>query len=215
MPHEWTSNSCGIEQCAENKEQPAKRLRDVKGKAHRIEVSQHIENCCWRCYSTLIILCLISTAFFGLGACASKHVEEVVTTDANRSSALPAGAEPIAIAPDLPERDENIEAAGDRIAEAITHLKTGRIGRREAALSALSKAETHMNNALRARPGDDEARTALRAILKDLDAAQRTLQRGVSDAAAARQLAALNKSIDSLVLHPIPEQPAADSIAPE
>src|SRR5215208_6564997 len=65
-----------------------------------------------------------------LSACSSHPVEEIVTTDASRSSALPPGAQAVAKEPDLPARDADIEAAGDRIAEAITYLGSKR---REAA----------------------------------------------------------------------------------
>lgn len=155
-----------------------------------------------------MLLLILSIAF---SSCTSKPVEEVVTTDANRSSALPPNSEPIAIAPDLPARDENIEAAGDHIAEAITYLNTRRRDRREKALGALNQAEASMNRAVRARPHDDQARTALRAVLRDLDAAQRIVQRGVSDQTVTRQLATLNKDIDNLQLLPATDQPSADS----
>lgn len=156
----------------------------------------------------LMLSILLLIAF---SSCTSKPVEEVVTTDANRSSALPPGAEPIAIAPDLPARDENIEAAGDHIAEAITYLNTRRRDRREKALGALNMAEASMNKAMRARPQDDQARTALRSVLKDLDAAQRIVQRGTGDQTVTRQLAALNKDIDNLQLLPVSDQQAADA----
>ncbi|MGB9181125.1 MAG: hypothetical protein WCB68_17970 [Pyrinomonadaceae bacterium] len=156
----------------------------------------------------LLLSLMLLTAF---SSCTSRPVEEVVTTDANRASALPPGAEPIAIAPDLPARDENIEAAGDHIAEAITYLNTRRRDRREKALGALNQAEASMNKALRARPHDDQARTALRGVLKDLDAAQRVVQRGVSDQTVTRQLATLNKDIDNLQLLPVSDQQADET----
>jgi hypothetical protein len=148
----------------------------------------------------------------GICSCSSKPIEEVVTTDANRSSALPAGAEPVAIAPTLPERDENVEAAGDRIAEAITYLNSHR---REAAVRALGQAEAAMNNALRVRAEEDQARTALKSVLKDLNAAQRTVQRGTSDSVAARQLTALNRSLDNIDLRPSTPLPEASSPSPQ
>ena len=59
-------------------------------------------------------------------ACGSAPVEETVTLDADRLSALPAKAPTVAVTPQLPARDEDIEAAGDRIAEAITSLSRRR-----------------------------------------------------------------------------------------
>jgi hypothetical protein len=132
-----------------------------------------------------------------LCGCTSKPVEETVTTDASRASALPPNVAPIAVQPNLPAGDPDIEAAGDRIAEAITHLNTRRRDRHESALRALNQAEAALNRALRARPPEDDAtRTTLRAILKDLDTAERAVARAAPD--ASRQLAALNKALDNL-----------------
>jgi ribosomal protein S20 len=155
------------------------------------------------------LLCCWLGLLFNLASCTSPPVEETVTTDASRSSALPPGAEPVAIAPDLPERDENIEAAGDRIAEAITYLNTRQRDRREKALNALNQAEVVMNRALRAKPRNAQIHSALRAALKDLDAAQRAIQRGTTDT-AAKQLATLNKSLDNLDLRQTNDQPATE-----
>jgi hypothetical protein len=159
--------------------------------------------------SLLVASCCASSLLLCLVSCASPPVQETVTTDASRSSALPPGAEPVAIAPDLPERDENIEAAGDRIAEAITYLNTRQRDRREKALNALNQAEVVMNRALRAKPRNAQIHNALRAALKDLDAAQRAIQRGTTDT-AAKQLAALNKSLDNLDLQQTGDQPSTD-----
>ena len=157
----------------------------------------------------LFALCCCLPLLLNLASCASHPVEETVTTDASRSSALPPGAEPVAIAPDLPERDENIEAAGDRIAEAITYLNTRQRDRREKALNALNQAEVVMNRALRAKPRNAQIHSALRAALKDLDAAQRAIQRGTTDT-AAKQLATLNKSLDNLDLRQTNDQPSTE-----
>jgi ribosomal protein S20 len=157
----------------------------------------------------LVLLCCGVWLLCNLASCASHPVEQTVTTDGSRASALPPGAEPVAIAPDLPERDENIEAAGDRIAEAITYLNTRQRDRREKALNALNQAEVVMNRALRAKPRNAQIHSALRAALKDLDAAQRAIQRGTTDA-AAKQLATLNKSLDNLDLRQTNDQPSTE-----
>lgn len=149
-------------------------------------------------WSALGCCCLFISLW--LAGCASRPVEEVVTTDATRSSALPAGAEPLALAPKLPVRDPDIEVAGDRIAEALVYLNTHRRDRREAALRALNQAETAINRAINVRSQDDQLRGALRGALKDLDAAERALQRGTPD--ATRQLTDLNKSLDNLPINP-------------
>lgn len=152
---------------------------------------------------TLAALCCGALLWCANSACASKPVEETVTTDSKRSSALPAGAEPVAVAPDLPERDEDIEAAGDRIAEAITYLNARHHDRREAAINALDQAAVAMNRALHSRSRDEKTRAALHVALKDLDTATRALQHSPPD--AAKQLAALNKNLDNLDLRPSTE----------
>jgi hypothetical protein len=141
----------------------------------------------------LVALCFGISLIFSLSSCATRYAEEIVTTDASRSSAIPPGVEPIAIAPSLPTRDADLEAAGDRIAEAITYLNARR---REAALHALNQAEVDMSRALRARAGEDQIRTALRTALKDLDTAEHAVQHSAPDALS--QLVALNKAIDNL-----------------
>jgi hypothetical protein len=141
-------------------------------------------------------LALISVLLFSLSSCSSQRaVEEVVTTDASRSSQLPPGAEAVAKEPKLPARDADIEAAGDRIAEAITHLNAKR---REAALHALNLSATALNRALRAHAHDNGITLSLRTTLKDLDAAERAVQRGATD--ATKQLATINRNLDGLDL---------------
>lgn len=162
------------------------------------------------CILLLATLCFCLFLLLSLTSCASKPVEETVTTDAGRSSALPPGAEPVAVAaPDLPERDENIEAAGDRIAEAITYLNTRQRDRREKALNALNQAVVVMNRALRSRQRNPQVHSALRAALKDLDTAERAIQRGTTDT-ATRQLAIVNKSLDNLDLRQTSDQPPSE-----
>jgi hypothetical protein len=141
---------------------------------------------------------------FSLSSCSSKKaIEEVVTTDASRSSQLPPGAEAVAKEPKLPARDADIEAAGDRIAEAITHLNAKR---REAALHALNLSATALNRALRAHAHDNGISLSLRSTLRDLDAAERAVQRGATD--ATKQLATINRNLDGLDLQRA--QPAQD-----
>src|ERR687884_1086998 len=142
----------------------------------------------------LFFLCLLLP--FALSACSSSPVVETVTTDAGRVAALPPGAQPIAVEPNLPERDPDIETAGDRIAEAIIYLNTHRRDRREVALRALNQAEASINHALRNGSHPDDVRTALHARLKELDLAEHAVQRNAPD--AAKQLSALNKNLDDM-----------------
>jgi hypothetical protein len=138
----------------------------------------------------LCVYCLIT-----LAGCSSSPIVETVTTDAGRASALPAGAQPVAIEPNLPARDPDIEAAGDRIAEAITYLNTRRRDRREV-LRALNQAEATISRALRSGTQAESVRTALHTALKDLDSAEHAVQRNAPD--ATRQLTAINKNLDGI-----------------
>lgn len=151
-----------------------------------------------KAHRPLLFLCLALyiMLLFSLSSCSTPSpVVEIVTTDASRSSALPPGVEAIAKEPKLPARDADIETAGDRIAEAITHLNAKR---REAALRALNQSETALNRALKAHASDDGLSVSLRASLKDLDIAERAIQRGSAD--AAKQLATINRNLDGLDL---------------
>ena len=150
------------------------------------------------CYA----LCFCGLCFallIGLPSCSQKRVEETVTVDAARSSsAVNANAQPVAIAPQLPARDADVELAGDRVAEAITHLK-----RRQnaAALGALAQSRIAINRALRNESRDEEGREALRSTLKGIENAERTIQRGALGEAAT-QLVAINKKVDAIGTSP-------------
>jgi len=132
-------------------------------------------------------------------SCSQRRVEETVTVDAGRLSSLVANAQPVAVAPQLPNRDPDIEQAGDHIAEAITHLKRRQSA---AALTALAKAESALGRALRAESRDENEREALRETLKGLEAAERSIQRGALTEAAP-QLVALNRKVDAIGTRPV------------
>lgn len=131
-----------------------------------------------------------------LSGCSSEPVVEIVTTDANRESALPPGVQPLAVEPDLPASDPDIETAGDRIAEAITYLNTRRTNRRELALRALNQAESSLNHALRNSSQTDNVRNALHSSLKELDSAEHAVQRNAPE--ATKQLSVINKHLDTI-----------------
>jgi hypothetical protein len=151
----------------------------------------------------LLCVCIITA----LSGCSSPPIVETVTTDAGRASALPAGAQPVAIEPNLPARDPDIEAAGDRIAEAITYLSTRR---RDSALRALNQAEATISHALRNGTQAENVRAALRVTLKDLDSAEHAVQRNAPE--ATRQLTAINKNLDGISEK---QKPEAGSVEPE
>lgn len=162
-------------------------------RAQPVRKAERGRHACTRFSPTLFALC--AALIFSLSSCSSRPVEEIVTTDASRSSALAPGAQPVAKEPNLPARDADIEAAGDRIAEAITYLNSKR---REAALRALNQSETALNRALRAHARDEHISASLRAMLKDLESAERAVQRGSTD--VTKQLATINRNLDGLDL---------------
>ena len=142
---------------------------------------------------------LLSCAVF-LTACGAPPVEETVTLDASRLSALPARTEPVAVTPKLPARDEPVETAGDRIAAAITSLgKRGvaRAQRSAAALRSLEQAQAALARALSEQMRGGGGREALGGAAKDLSAATKLIERGAFPEAVAA-LNALDKKLDRL-----------------
>lgn len=146
-------------------------------------------------------LFIITSCFAFLAAqssCSQRRVEETVTVDAGRLSSLVANAQPVALAPQLPNRDADIEQAGDHVAEAITRLKRRQSA---AALTALAQAESALGRALRAESRDEDEREAVRETLKGLETAEHTIQRGALTEAAT-QLVALNRKVDAIGTRP-------------
>lgn len=142
--------------------------------------------------------CLCFAFITSQPSCSQKRVEETVSVDATRSSSFARSAPPVAIAPQLPARDADVEQAGDRIAEAIMHLKK-RQG--PAGLSALAQAEAAIERALRSDARDEQERETLRSTLKGIETAERAIQRGAL-AEATAQLKALNRKVDSVGTRP-------------
>lgn len=134
--------------------------------------------------------------------------------DASRLSAIPAETQPVAVKPQLPARDPDIEIAGDRIAEAITHLhkrRSATASRTPPALRALGQAEAALGRALRAKTYTDSVRDELREAIKDLNGAERVIQRGAF-ADAIRDLNVINQKLDALPLSPEPQNEAPSTI---
>lgn len=145
---------------------------------------------CFRVLCFALLACLPS--------CSPKRVEETVSVDAGRTSSVAANAQPVAVAPQLPARDPDLELAGDRVAEAITRLKRRQTA---AALGALAQSRAAINRALRNESRDEEGREALGATLKGIENAERNIQRGALGEAAT-QLIALNKKVDAIGTRP-------------
>ena len=129
-----------------------------------------------------------------LSSCSSRPSRETVTTELGRQPVSAAEAKPLALSPRLPERDAEVEAAGDRLAAAITHVKHRRVA---AALHALGEAQAGVRGAMSNPERGARDREVLAAAVTGMQAAERDIQRG-SWAEATAQLAAANRGLDSL-----------------
>jgi len=123
----------------------------------------------------------------------SPPIVETVTTPARAAAALPTPS-PVYFTPQLPQRDAEVELAGDRIAEVEVYLKKRQSA---AALAALTRARRATARALEARQRKGTHAEALLSTLKGLDAVQRAIERGAFDD-AQRQLVALDRGLDGI-----------------
>ena len=122
----------------------------------------------------LVALCALFV-LWALSAHRAAPVVETVTTVAR----APAPAQtPVYFTPQLPVRDEEIELAGDRIAEVEVYLKKRQSA---AALAALGRARRATAHALEARQRKGTHGDALLSALKELDSVQRSIERGALD----------------------------------
>ena len=139
----------------------------------------------------LVALCALFVLWALSAHRAAPAVVETVTTGAR----APAPAQtPVYFTPQLPVRDEEIELAGDRIAEVEVYLKKRQSA---AALAALGRARRATAHALEARQRKGTHGDALLSALTELASVPRSLERGAL-ADAHRQLVALDKSLDHL-----------------
>jgi hypothetical protein len=123
----------------------------------------------------------------------ASPVVETVTTPARPGTALPTPS-PVYFTPQLPQRDADVELAGDRIAEVEVYLKKRQSA---AALSALTRARRATARALEARQHRGAHTDALLSTLKGLDSVQRAIERGAFDD-AHRQLVTLDRGLDGI-----------------
>jgi hypothetical protein len=123
----------------------------------------------------------------------SAPVVETVTTTARQATAVPTPS-PVYFARQLPQRDAEVESAGDHIAEVEVFLKKRQSA---AALAALGRAKRATSRALEARQRKGAHADALLSTLKGLDSVQRAIERGAFDD-AHRQLVALDRGLDGL-----------------
>ena len=150
---------------------------------------------CGRFVSPLrLVLCaalFVASSLFT--ACSPRPVVETVTTDSSRHAMLPA-ATPTVYASPLPAPDNDLEIAGDRIAEAAVHLNRRQSG---AALRALVQARGAALRALDRRKQRNANGEALLTTLKEIESAERSIQRGAL-ADAKLRLLDINRKLDDM-----------------
>ncbi len=117
--------------------------------------------------ATALIVVGLSLLLLVFASCERRSVETVTVAAQQRSSA--ADGKPLISTAQLPARDLNLEAAGDRIAEARIDLKRKNTG---AALRAISVAEEDVKKAAVIQPGDAH----LAALIRRLQTVEQELQ---------------------------------------
>ncbi|HKQ53459.1 MAG TPA: hypothetical protein VJT74_13875 [Pyrinomonadaceae bacterium] len=125
-----------------------------------------------------------------------KPIIETATTQATeRPNPTPGPA--VQFTPQLPQRDADVEAAGDHIAAATAYLKN-RQG--AAALRAMTQARSAASRAIEVRRRQGKRVDVLEETLKGLDSAERSVQHGALNDARTR-LIALNKKLDDSLVN--------------
>ncbi|HEV7891768.1 MAG TPA: hypothetical protein VGP08_14090 [Pyrinomonadaceae bacterium] len=142
--------------------------------------------------AALALACVL-LVYAAVRARRAPPVVETVTTPARPAAALPTPS-PVYFTPQLPQRDAEVELAGDRIAEVEVYLKKRQSA---AALSALTRARRATARALEARQHKGAHTEALLSTLKGLDSVQRAIERGAYDD-AHRQLVTLDRGLDGI-----------------
>jgi hypothetical protein len=120
------------------------------------------------------------------------HVVETITTrEGSQARATPGPA--VQFSPQLPQRDEDIESAGDHLAAATVYLKNRQSA---AALHAMTQARSATAHAIDRRRQQGKRFEVLEEALREIDSAERYVQRGALTDARAR-LASLNNRLDA------------------
>lgn len=147
----------------------------------------------WYWYVPVVVVVVSLLPFLYSRSRAPKQVEETVAIDSSRRAVVPTGT-PVAITNKLPTQERDVEAVGDRIAETTLYLKKRQT---VAALRSLRQAEVATNHALAVRAYNGAEDNEMLTTLGELEAAERTIQRGGLDE-ATRQLIALERKLDGL-----------------
>jgi soluble cytochrome b562 len=139
------------------------------------------------CCCTLILL-------FALHSRRRTPVVETITTEeASQTRIAPRPA--VQFTPQLPQRDADIEAAGDHIAAATVFLKNRQSA---AALRAMTQARSATAHAIDRRRQQGKGFDLLEETLREIDSAERYVQHGALSDARARLISLNNRLDDSL-----------------
>ncbi|HJR08092.1 MAG TPA: hypothetical protein VJ842_12595 [Pyrinomonadaceae bacterium] len=123
---------------------------------------------------------------------ANSPVVVTITTGGNRSAVSPA-TNGVHFTPVLPQRDADIETAGDHIAAASMYLKSRQ---NAAAIRSMNQARASTAHAIDRRRQQGKQFESLQETLKEIDAAEHSVRRGALGDARAR-LASLNGRLDN------------------
>ena len=137
-------------------------------------------------------LCLCAFLLL-LGLTSSWHrpiVETITTEEVSHTHAQPGPA--VQFTPQLPQRDADVEAAGDHLAAAAVYLKNRQSAQ---ALRSITQARTATTHAIERRRQDGKRFDVLDETLRAIDSAERFIQRGALGEARAH-LIAVNKRLD-------------------
>jgi hypothetical protein len=122
----------------------------------------------------------------------NRPVVVTITTGGARSTSSPA-ATGVHFAPVLPQRDADIETAGDHIAAASMYLKSRQ---NAAAIRSMNQARASTVHAIEHRKQQGKQFDSLQETLKEIDAAEHSVRRGALGDARAH-LASLNSRLDN------------------
>ena len=142
-------------------------------------------------YYAFALCCVL--ALMMLMSFRSKPVEETITVDQNRTTKIP----PASSAPvtsELPPADPDVEAAGDRVAEAVIYLKRRQS---EPALNALALAREATDRAMIRKAGDSKVQDQLLATNQEIETVKELVRKG-KIGTATRELKEVNQKLESV-----------------
>ncbi len=143
----------------------------------------------WPALGALILCSLL--LLLGLSTRPRTPVVETITTE----EAPQTHAAPVQFTPQLPQRDADIEAAGDHLSAATVYLKNRQS---TAALHAMTQARNVTARAIDRRRQQGQRFEVLEETLKGIDFAEHYIQRGALGDARAHLITLTRKLDDSL-----------------